>query len=177
MKKVIGLLSLVLVLSSCQEEQKIGFVNNSEVINAYQEKLDLEETYKVKDEAFKKRTDSIGRAFQTEAQAFQTEASKMSQQKQQEQYQVLGQKQQRLQQQLQYEQQLLTQEFSTEIDSIVSKVRNFVKNYGEENGYTYILGSNEAGSVLYGKDALDISQEVIDALNESYKKPDSTAIK
>ena len=174
MRKVIGLFSLILILASCQKEQKIGFVDNSKVINAYQEKVDLEENYKIKDEAFKKRTDSIGRAFQTEAQAFQAEASKMSQQKQQEQYQALGQKQQMLQQQIQYEQQQLTKEFSTEIDSIVSRVKSFVRDYGKDNGYTFILGSNEAGSVMYGKETHDISQEIIDALNADYKKGDDT---
>lgn len=177
MKKLVGLFSIVFILTSCQEQQKIGFVDNSKVINAYQEKMDLEETYKGKDEAFKKKTDSIGRAFQTEAQAFQAEASKMSQQKQQEQYQALGQKQQMLQQQLQYEQQQLTQEFSTEIDSIVSRVKKFVKNYGEEKGYTFVLGSNEAGSVLYGDESLDITQEVIDALNSDYKGGNKTSDK
>lgn len=170
MKKVLGLLTIGLVMASCQEQQKIAYVDNGEVINAYQEKMDIEEKYKLKDEAFKKRTDSIGRAFQTEAQGFQAKAQSMSQQEQQEQYQVLGQKQQMLQQQLQMEQQKLTQEFNVEIDSVMSHVKSFVSDYGMEKGYTFILGKNEAGSVMFGDESKDISEEIIEALNADYKK-------
>ncbi|WP_026754347.1 OmpH family outer membrane protein [Sediminibacter sp. Hel_I_10] len=170
MKKLIGLLSMTLVLASCQEQQKIAFVDNGEVINAYQEKIDIEAKYDVKDKAFQKRTDSIGRAFQTEAQGFQAKAESMSQQEQQEQYQALGQKQQMLQQQFQMEQQQLTKEFNVEIDSVLSHVKTFVADYGKKNGYTFILGKNEAGSVMFGDDDKDISKEIIEALNADYKK-------
>ena len=170
MKKVIlGLVALVL-FASCQEQAKIAFIDNSEVINAYQEKIDVEDRFKVKDESFKKRTDSIGKAFQLEAQAFQLKAQKLSQKKAQEQYQALGQKQQLLQQQIQFEQQQMQQAFNVEIDSVLTKVKDFVKDYGQKNGYAYILGKNEAGSVMYGKEDQDISKTIIDALNASYKK-------
>ncbi len=169
--KNITLVFLALIeLTSCQEQAKIGFIDNGKVVNAYQEKKDIEDKYKVKDEAFKKRTDSIGKAFQLEAQAFQLKAQKMSQKKAQEQYGVLGQKQQLLQQQIQFEQQQIQQAFNVEIDSVLSKVKDFVKDYGKKNNYTYILGKNEAGSVMYGKEENDISQIIIDALNADYTK-------
>ncbi|TXD83983.1 OmpH family outer membrane protein [Subsaximicrobium wynnwilliamsii] len=170
MRKLVGLFSVALILASCQEQQKIAFVNNGEVINAYTEKIEIEAKYEKMDADFQKRTDSIGQAFQTEAQDFQTKAANMSQQEQQEQYQVLGQKQQRLQQQIQQEQQQLGQKFNVEIDSAMSHVKQFVTDYGKENGYTFILGKNEAGSVMYGEEAKDISKEIIEALNADYKK-------
>jgi len=52
---------------------------------------------------------------------------------------------------------------------LVKKVKSFVKEYGKDNGYTYILGANEAGSVLYGEEKKDITKEVLKVLNESYK--------
>lgn len=158
----------VLVFTSCQQ-QKIGFIDNGKVINEYQEKKDIEEKYKVKDAAFKKRTDSIGLAFQQEAQAFQAKANKMSQKKAQEAYEGLMQKQQMLQQQIQMEQQQITQAFQAEIDSTIVKVKNFVKNYGKTNDFTYILGTSDAAaSVLYGTEDNDLSQTIIDALNDQY---------
>ena len=38
------------------------------------------------------------------------------------------------------------------------------------NNFNYILGSNEAGSVLYGDDAMDLTQEILKSLNEAYSK-------
>ncbi len=168
MKKLLYVAVTIFTLTSCQQ-QKIGFIDNGEVINGYQEKIDIEEKYKVKDGAFKKRTDSIGQAFQVEAQAFQSKANKMSQKKAQEAYQGLMQKQQMLQQQIQMEQQQITQAFQAEIDSTIVKVKQFVKDYGKTNGFTYILGTSEgAASVLYGTEENNLSQTIIDALNAEY---------
>lgn len=162
---------ILLIFASCQEQQKIAFIDNGKVINEYQEKIDIEAKYKIKEEAFKKRTDSIGQAFQLEAQEFQLKANTMPATQAQEKYEELGQKQQLLQQQIQFEQQQIQQAFGAEIDSTITKVKNFVKEYGAENGYTYILGTSEASSsVMYGTEANDITQVIIDALNAEIKK-------
>ncbi len=82
----------------------------------------------------------------------------------------LQQKQQLLQQQVQFEQQQIQQAFQAEIDSTISKIKTFVKDYGQKNGYTYILGSNEAGSVMFGSEDNDLSEEILEALNAEYSK-------
>ena len=162
---------LAILISSCQQTQKIGYVDNGEVINQYQEKLDIEEKYKVKETAFQKKTDSIGQAFQLEAQDFQLKSQTMSSKKAQEMYEQLGQKQQLLQQQLQFEQNQLQQAFSTEIDSVIKKVKDYVQDYGSKNGYTFILGTSDvSSSVLYGKDEKDLTKIILEGLNAEYKK-------
>jgi len=160
----------ILTLASCQQ-QKIGYMDNGKVVNEYQEKKDIEEKYKGKDEAFKKRADSIGKAFQLEVQKYNVERSKMSKSNIQAKEQELGQKQQILQQQMQFEQQQLQQAFQTEIDSVIGRVKTFVKDYGKTNGYNYIFGTSEsAPSVLYGSEENDLSQLILEALNAKYKK-------
>ena len=171
MKRNSILVFLVTIFFSCQNQQKIGFVDNGKVINEYQEKIDVEAKYNQKEQAFKHRTDSISKAFQMEAQGVQSKFASMSQNKQQEQYQMLGQKQQMLQQQLQNEQQQMQQGYQTEIDSIISKVKKYVQEYGKKNGYSYILGtSDNTASVMYGDSKNELSQIIIDSLNANYKK-------
>ncbi|XCF06496.1 OmpH family outer membrane protein [Tamlana crocina] len=171
MKNTIYVLLAMLVLASCQKPNKIGFIDNGTVINDYQEKKDIETKYQAKEEKFRKRADSIGQAFQAEVQETQKEAQRASQKKQQELMAGLQQKQQQLQQQMQIENQQLTQEFQTEIDSTIVKVKEFVKDYGKKNGYTYILGTSEAAAtVLYGEEQHDLTQTILDALNAGYKK-------
>ncbi|GAA4802258.1 OmpH family outer membrane protein [Litoribaculum gwangyangense] len=171
MKNIIYVALFMLVLSSCEKPNKIGFIDNSKVINDYQEKKDIEAKFQLKDDSFRKRADSIGRAFQTEVQSTQLVAQKSSVKKQQELMGGLQQKQQQLQQQMQMEQQQLTQEFQTEIDSVIVKVKNFVKDYGKSNGYNYILGTSDGTSnVLYGSDENDLTQIILDSLNANYKK-------
>ena len=55
MKNILYVIVALVVFTSCQKEQKIGFVDNGKVINEYQAKKDLEEKFKTKDAAFQKR--------------------------------------------------------------------------------------------------------------------------
>lgn len=168
----LGKLILVLAvfgLTSCQQA-KIGYVDNVKLMDAYQEKMDVEADFKVKADALSKKRDSISQAFQVEAQAFQAEAEKMSKTKAQEQYGQMQQRGQMIGQQLQQEDQQLQAVGQTEMDSIVSKVKKEVETYGKANGYTYILGGGDGGSVLYGSDTNNLTDELVKLLNDKYKK-------
>lgn len=168
MKKIIFGLT-VLLIASCQQE-KIGYVDNVKLMNDYQEKIDIEAKFKVKADALTKKRDSISQAFQIEAQAFQAKAQKMSQQKAQEEYTQFQQKGQFIGQQLQQEDQQLQMKGQTEMDSVISKVKKEIEAYGKLNGYSYILGGGEGGSVLYGKEANNLTSEIVKLLNDKYKK-------
>lgn len=168
MKKLL-LALMVLGILSC-EQSKIGYVDNVKLMDDYQEKMDVEAKFKVKADALAKKRDSISQAFQMEAQAFQAKAQKMAQQKAQEEYGQMQQRGQLIGQQLQQEDQQLQSEGQIQMDSIVSKVKREIAAYGKANGYTYILGGGEGGSVLYGTDANDLTDEIVKRLNEKYKK-------
>jgi len=168
MKKLV--LAMVCMMAiSCQQE-KIAFVDNVKLMDAYQEKVDVEAKFKSKSDAFGKKRDSISQAFQLEAQAFQAKAQKMSQSKAQEEYGQLQQRSQIIGQQLQQEEQQMQMEGQTEMDSLVNKVKEEIKAYGEANGYSFILTGGDGGSVLYGKDAHDVTDAIVKILNDKYKK-------
>lgn len=170
MKRILSCVVLILVLTSCQQEQKIGYVDNAKLINEFQEKKDVEIKLQIKVTAYEKRRDSLSQAFQLELQDAEIKSRSMSQADLQKLQQEFQQKEQLISQRLQFEQQQIAQESQAKNDTLVKKVKDFVKNYGVKNGYNFILGSNEAGSVMYGKEEYDLTQTVLDALNAGYKK-------
>lgn len=171
MKKLAVVFLTIISLTACQQ-QKIGFVDNSVLINEYQERKDVEANLNTKIEAFKSRTDSLRSAFELEIKEAELKARKMSQSAIQKLSQELQQKEQLLSQRVQFEQQQIAQESQKLNDSIINRVKAFVQDYGKSNNYNFILGSNEAGSVLYGEDASDLTQEILKALNENYSLKD-----
>lgn len=173
MKKVILGLMVLVAAASCQEQQKIAFINNGEVINDYQMKIDIEDKFKVQNDNFSKRRDSIAMVYQMEMQSVQQRLAKLSPQKQQQESQAFSQKWQPVQQQMQMQQQQMEQMFNVEMDSVISKMNTFVEDYGKKNGYSFILGKNQAGSVVYGIEANDITEVVTKAINEAYKTDDT----
>jgi outer membrane protein len=45
-----------------------------------------------------------------------------------------------------------------------------VEEYGKENGYDLILGTTTSGNILYGTEKKDITEQVLNALNNAYEK-------
>ena len=172
MKKTFAFILTSLLLLACNEG-KIGFVDNSELINQYQKKKDIELKFKNQVEAFQKKADSLSRAFQLEYQKASIDAKKMSRAKQEKLALELQTKGQGLQQQFQREEQAITKASQAEIDTLIKKVKTYIQAYGRRNNYTYILGSNEAGSVLYGDKTKDLTELLLDSLNANYTKTKS----
>ena len=170
MKKIVLALWVLILVASCQKQQKIAFVDNTKVVNEYQKKKDFEAKFQEKIDVYNKKADSLQRAIQIEAQLFQTRAAKMNQKKAEEEYNGLVQKKQMQDYQLGIEEKALQAEGQKQIDTLVKEVKTFIKDYGKKNGYTFILGSNEAGSVLYGEETTDITETVLEALNNKDKK-------
>ncbi len=170
-KRIIVCLVILVAFASCTQPEKTGFVNNSELINEYQGKKDIEDKYKLKDEATKRKSDSLGQAYQMEALGLQQKLSKMSEKEQQVAAQPFQQKWQLIEQQMKSDQQKFQNDFQTEIDSSIVEVADFIKGYAKTNGYSYIFGtSNVSRSVMYGKETNDLTKEIIEALNTSYKE-------
>jgi len=171
MKRAIALLIILISFSSCQEQQKIGFIDRTKVINEYQVKKDIEEKYKPKNDAYIKRRDSLVKQFDFDYQNAAVRAQSMSPKKQQELAQEFQQRDAILRQQIQFEKNELEKAFTTEIDTAMSKFKKFVKDYGKSNGYTFILGTSDlTSSVMYGSEAVDLTEEVIKALNGDKKE-------
>jgi outer membrane protein len=80
----------------------------------------------------------------------------------------LMQKQQMLQQQQQMQSNRLREQSTAVMDSLVKKIKDYVKDYGQENNYTYIFGSNESANIMYAEEGLDITQDILSKLNEEY---------
>ena len=170
MKKAVVVVFGMLLFASCQKEMKTGFIDNTQLIKEYQKRKDLEASVKTKIEAFDKRADSIGKVFQAQAAVLQQNDPQLAKKESQDKYQQLGQQYQAFQQQMQREEQLIQAESQTQIDTLLKEIRSFVKDYGKKNGYTYILGSNEAGSVMYGDENKELTKEILEELNKAYKK-------
>ncbi|MCV6628539.1 MAG: OmpH family outer membrane protein [Flavobacteriaceae bacterium] len=168
MKKVF-LAVLTLGILSCNQD-KLGYVDNDDLINELQEKKDLEAAFKTKIEAFTKKRDSLSTIINMEEKDFQEKAKRMNNATAQAAYKSLMERSQFIAQQLQQEQQAIQLESQTKIDSLISKVKSHVQDFGKTNGYTFIFGANQAGSVMYGEATKDLTKSIRDELNTAYKK-------
>ncbi len=176
-KKVLCIIAMSVSLFSCQKavevkEVKTAYVDTSELMKEYTEAKDLEAKYKAQSAEKGRQLEAEINRFKQDAANFQSQAQANGQEwaqkkaaELQKREQQLGYAQQALAQQLQ-------QESGAEMDTLVTGVKKFIKDYGKKNGYTYIYGTGDVASILYAEDKLDITKDIIKALNDKYKSAD-----
>ena len=174
MKKTLIVSALAFAVFSCNQttatkEVKTAYVDTSKLLKEYTEAKDIEAKYKAKSEEMGRELEAEVNQFKSEAASFQKNAQANGQAWAQQK----GAELQKREQQLSYAQQAileqLQQESGTEMDSLVSNVKKFIKDYGKEKGYDYIYGTGEAVSILYAQDKYDITNEIVKSLNDKYK--------
>ncbi|MBF6608732.1 MAG: OmpH family outer membrane protein [Flavobacterium sp.] len=174
MKKVIIVFALSIGLISCNQqaktdEFKTAYVDTNKLLEEYTEAKDIDAKYK-------NRADEMGQELEAEAARFRKDAADFEQ-KARQYGQIWAQQNsaplEKRQRELQYAQQAmlqqLQQESGVEMDTLVTSVKKFIKEYGKEQGYDYIYGTGEAVSILYAEDKYDITDELVKKLNEKYK--------
>jgi outer membrane protein len=169
MKNTTALLLLFITILSCQND-KTAFLNNKEVVDNFNLLKNKEAFYKEAEDSLKLRIEKIvsESGYQDLVQKYQTQRGIMSNAEEEQLYNQIMQLQQSINQQQQFASQELQQRKAKSVDSIIGFVKSYVKDYGKENGYTYIFGDNDSGGMLYGSESLDITEEIIEGLNKKY---------
>jgi len=68
-----------------------------------------------------------------------------------------------------YTQQVADKEMKMNL-TLLDTVTNFLKRYNRTYKYDYIMGLKTAGEILVANDTLDITKDVLNALNKSYQE-------
>ncbi len=168
MKKLV-IIAFAIVLSSCNQT-KIGYIDVEDLMKDYEATKVLEESLKAKQEIMAKELDSLGAPFQQKVQEYYQNAERMSASKRAKTEQALQQEQQILQAKQQGAAQSLQKENQEQSEIITKKVDSFVADYAKLNGYKLIMGTTGQGTVMYGDDALNVTQDLLDILNEEFSK-------
>ena len=110
-------------------------------------------------------------AFEKEAADFQKQVAdkSMSEEKAKIIYEMLMQKQQALvDKKDRYTQQVTDKEMKMNL-TLLDTVTNFLKRYNRTYKFDYIMGLKTAGEILVANDTLDITKDVLNALNKDYQ--------
>lgn len=54
-------------------------------------------------------------------------------------------------------------------DEVWKQLNQYIKEYGAENGYDYIIGTTGEGNLMYAKEKHDISKDLVEFVNGKYQ--------
>lgn len=155
---------------------KIAYVNTDTILKYYDylkvNREQLESKTKKMDQDLRKRAEGL----QNEFAAYQRNVNSMTLGQVRAVEEDLTKKRQNLQM---YEETLTQQVMQEEAKinkELYDRVTSFLKQYGQERGLEVVFKFNPNSDVLYGREALDITKDVVDGLNNIYRNEKKTAI-
>lgn len=168
MKKLL-ILAIALVVVSCNQT-KVAYIDIEIIMKDYEATKALEISLKAKQEKMAKELDSISVPFQLKVQQYYQNQQKMSAKKRGEVESVLQQEQQFIQSKQQQASQSFQMENQEMSEVLTKRVDSFVADYAKLKGFNLIFGTSGKGTVLYGDETLNITNEILEILNLNYSK-------
>ena len=159
--KIIIFLILVFVwlTNNACHNIKAAYVNPAELMQGYHGAKAQHEVFQAKARDWQQRIDSLSTELQTLGQVpSATRAAKEQQ---------LLHYREAVQQQAQQENQRLTQ-------AVLAEINTYIKRYGKQHDYTFILGATVSGNIVYADDEANITDDVLNGLNKQYDRQHST---
>ncbi|AWV97735.1 OmpH family outer membrane protein [Arcticibacterium luteifluviistationis] len=199
MKQILSILFAVAVLASCkqgasegtggQSSGRIVYVNTDTLLNNYDLYKDVVNEFQNKQFALENELKKKSESFQNEVALFQRriQAGGMTQQQGETTQQQLQKKEQDI---LLYRDNAasgLAEDQAKQTDEILTNIQAYLEKHNEDDRYDMVIGFSKGGGVLYAKNNLEITTEVLEGLNKEYAdkkdgkkseaKSDSTATK
>ncbi len=177
MKHFVPVFSLVLAAASlglclyCKATSpRIAYVRSAVVVENFLGTKEAQARYGQREAEWQANLDTLGNRLNQSAAVYQTAFAAWNPQEQARQRTELERKEREFQQYQAAVREKAQVEEDKLLQGALTQINSFVKAYAEAQGYTVVLGTTQSGNILYASDAVDITDQVLKGLNESYKR-------
>jgi outer membrane protein len=171
----IVLIALGLSLYVLSEKPDIRFVRTSKLIAAYQGTKEAEARYNGKQGQWKAEVDTLQADFTHTLNSFNAEYASLSSKERTERERLLRLQDKNVQRHTADMAKRAEEERRRMMEGVLNQINSRVQEYGRLHGIDAILGTTSDGSVLYGAAAIDVTNDLIEYLNQTYGTPTPTA--
>lgn len=168
---VLSLVNLVLVsyLFIKSDPPTIGYIYNDRLFSEYNGIKDSRDEYQQTVNAWQQELDSLESDINRTIESYRTEFQHISDRERQLQSQEIKNKQEKyyaLQQSVEEKKQAHDLRISS---AILKQIDSYIQDYGKTSEYDFIIGVTDAGNLLYANEKQNLTDVVINGLNEKYE--------
>lgn len=164
MKQLFIAIIALVTMTSCTQT-KVGYADTIKIQEDYKAIKDLKKELEDKTKELQTKYQKLEANFQTQVNAYQKQG-RPNQKKEQELqavYQQIGTG-------YQAEAAALDKENKERLTEMIEDIKTFTEDFAKKNGYSYIMGvDGESLDLIYADKKFDVTNTLIDALNEDYK--------
>ncbi len=153
-----------------QPAGRIVYVNTDTLLNKYDYYKDISKASENKRFSLENDLANKARTFQNKVAFFQQRAQQghMTQEQAQTTQMQLQQEEQNIMAYRDKSAQALAQEEAKKTEDILNKIHDYLKEFNAGDKYDMVIGYSKGGGVLYAKEDLDITKQVLEGLNKKY---------
>lgn len=151
-----------------QESEKIGYVQTHELVYKYKGYIDAQNEFTEKEMLLNKSIDSLKYAYQISIKNYQSLYDQLSdadmvayEKSLQMQYQNMVAGVDEL------KSKIMALENQT-LNEVITQINAYAIDFSKENGIRLLLGTTNDGSIMYGDEAIDYTEEMLDYINNRY---------
>lgn len=159
-----GAMALLFTYNSSQQV----YVDVNKLLDGYERTKVVRSEYESKAKTLQANVDSLLNAWQKEITTYEKERSAMSKKELELKQQLLSSQQRQISNYQQAIEQQLQEEDQKSTQTVINDINDYIKEFGERNGYRMIYGASGGGNIMYASDAADLTDEVLTGLNEAY---------
>ena len=141
---------------------KTGYIEISKLYNAFNYKKELESEYKNLESRRKGILDSLKLSYNMQITQIKGNSSKDAS----KQIEILHEQYKLKEDQFKQDNSALADKYTQQI---LSQLNQYVQEFGKLNNYSYILGANSNGTLMYARDADNITDKAINFINKKYE--------
>lgn len=147
----------------------IVYVNSDSLMDNYELVKEVKKELERERAAAEKQFAAEYRALEAEYNDLKAKAATMTEEQGMAKQQELAMKEQKLTDYRDELNEKLSMNEMKKTQKIQEEIEAYLKTNYSNTGYSYILGHTKGGGILYSKDNLDITGEVLEGLNNTYK--------
>ncbi len=144
----------------------IVYVNSDSLLDNYTYFKNKKAEFEAKEDEIKNHLQAESERLQKDAADYQDKAATMTDSERQKKEADLMQRQQSLMKKKDDLLGAFEQEQSKFNERLYTKLAAYLKEYNKGKNYTFVLGYQKGGGILFANDSLDITSQVLDGLNK-----------
>ena len=175
-KFLLGLTASAMVMSAISIYQSsrvpsVAYIRSADMIYSYDGMKDAQKQFQDKMLAWQANIDTLRIELERNFSEYSSEVSKLSTQDKSERQKLLSRQQQNYNQYTSTINEKSKAEEQKMTEGVLNQVNSFIEEYSKEKGYDIVIGTTTSGNLLYAKERMDITDEVLKELNKNYHTP------
>jgi outer membrane protein len=150
------------------KKDKTVYVDVGMLMQEYKGMKAAQAAFQEKSAQWQANADTLIAQFQQELKNYEKERPRMTKREKELKEELLRNKQIQINQYQEAMQMKARDEEQALTQNVINTVNDYIREYGKQKGYTFIMGATGQGNIVYAQDGVNITDEIIEGLNKEW---------